>query len=45
MPTDPFLGHTRLGGIGFVVAEISPYETDLDWSENRGGRFDLVSAT
>ena len=34
---DPWLGWTRmeggdLGGVGFVVAEFSPYETDLDWS-------------
>jgi uncharacterized protein (DUF2252 family) len=31
--TDPFLGHTTLNGVGFVVAELSPYESDLDWSE------------
>jgi len=30
--TDPFLGHTTLGGVGYVVAEVSPYEADLDWS-------------
>jgi uncharacterized protein (DUF2252 family) len=30
--TDPLLGHTRLGGVGYVVSEISPYEVDLDWS-------------
>ncbi len=29
--TDPLLGHTSLDGIGFVVAEVSPYEVDLDW--------------
>jgi uncharacterized protein (DUF2252 family) len=29
--TDPLLGHTELGGVGYVVAEISPYEVDLDW--------------
>ena len=30
--TDPLLGHTSLGGVGYVVAELSPYEVDLDWS-------------
>ena len=30
---DPFLGYTQIGGAGFVVAELSPYEYDLDWSE------------
>lgn len=30
--TDPFLGHTTLGGVGYVVAEVSPYEADLDWT-------------
>jgi uncharacterized protein (DUF2252 family) len=30
--TDPLLGHTELGGVGYVVAEVSPYEVDLDWS-------------
>lgn len=30
--TDPLLGHTSLDGVGFVVAEVSPYEVDLDWS-------------
>jgi len=30
---DPLLGHTTLDGTGYVVSEISPYETDLDWSE------------
>ncbi|OLF13401.1 DUF2252 domain-containing protein [Actinophytocola xanthii] len=30
---DPWLGHTELGGVGFVVAELSPYTADLDWSE------------
>lgn len=28
---DPWLGHTRIGDVGFVVAEVSPYENDLDW--------------
>jgi uncharacterized protein (DUF2252 family) len=35
---DPLLGWTDLdrgdqGRVGFVVAEVSPYEADLDWSE------------
>jgi uncharacterized protein (DUF2252 family) len=30
---DPFLGWTTVGDEGFVVDELSPYETDLDWSE------------
>jgi uncharacterized protein (DUF2252 family) len=29
----PFIGHTEIGGVGFVVAELSPYELDLDWEE------------
>jgi len=29
--TDPLVGHTTLDGVGYVVAEISPYEADLDW--------------
>ena len=29
---DPWLGWTQLEGTGFVVAELSPYETDLDWT-------------
>lgn len=31
--TDPLLGHTRVGDVGFVVSEVSPYEVDLDWDE------------
>ncbi len=31
--TDPLLGHTIIDGLGYVVAEVSPYEVDLDWSE------------
>lgn len=31
--TDPLLGHTSLDGVGYVVAELSPYEVDLDWTE------------
>ena len=29
---DPWLGWCELDGTGFLVAEYSPYETDLDWS-------------
>ena len=31
--TDPFLGYTTVDRVGFVVAEMSPYEADLDWNE------------
>jgi uncharacterized protein (DUF2252 family) len=31
--TDPLLGWTTMGGVGYVVSEISPYEIDLDWGE------------
>src|SRR4051794_3253639 len=31
--TAPLLGYTRLDGTGYVVAEVSPYEFDLDWGE------------
>jgi hypothetical protein len=31
--TDPFLGWTTIGDVGYVVAEVSPYDADLDWSE------------
>ena len=30
---DPLLGYTELGDVGFVVSELSPYQTDLDWTE------------
>ncbi|CAM5296383.1 hypothetical protein SGRIM119S_08496 [Streptomyces griseorubiginosus] len=30
---DPWLGWTELGGAGQLVAEISPYAVDLDWSD------------
>ncbi|WP_245976139.1 DUF2252 domain-containing protein [Amycolatopsis palatopharyngis] len=30
---DPWLGHTELNGTGFVVSELSPYVSDLDWGE------------
>ncbi len=29
--TDPLLGYTDIDGVGYVVAEVSPYEVDLDW--------------
>ena len=29
---DPWLGWAEMGGTGYVVAEISPYDNDLDWS-------------
>src|SRR3954453_8775997 len=29
--TDPLLGYAEMGGVGYVVSEISPYEVDLDW--------------
>jgi uncharacterized protein (DUF2252 family) len=31
--TDPLLGYTSIGGTGYVVSEVSPYEVDLDWDE------------
>ena len=31
--TDPFLGWTTIGKVGYVVAEVSPYEADLEWSQ------------
>ncbi|MGH3585447.1 MAG: DUF2252 domain-containing protein [Pseudonocardia sp.] len=30
---DPLLGWTDLGGVGYIVSEVSPYEADLDWAE------------
>ena len=30
--TDPWLGWTELDGEGYVVAEVSPYQADLEWS-------------
>ncbi|WP_447036830.1 DUF2252 domain-containing protein [Streptomyces sp. DSM 118878] len=30
---DPWLGWTELGGVGQLVAEVSPYAVDLDWSD------------
>jgi uncharacterized protein (DUF2252 family) len=29
--TDPLLGYTTIDGVGYLVAEVSPYEVDLDW--------------
>lgn len=31
--SDPLVGWTDIDGIGQLVAEISPYESDLDWSD------------
>ncbi len=31
--TSQFLGHTDIRGTGFLVAELSPYELDLDWED------------
>ncbi|MGI8538761.1 MAG: DUF2252 domain-containing protein, partial [Rubrobacteraceae bacterium] len=30
---DPWLGHTEMDGVGFVVAELSPYVEDIEWSD------------
>lgn len=30
---DPWLGHTTVDGVGYVVSELSPYVSDLDWSD------------
>src|ERR671917_1443211 len=30
---DPWLGYTEIDGTGFVVAELSPYVEDFDWSD------------
>lgn len=30
---DPLLGYTEVDGVGYVVAELSPYGSDLDWRE------------
>jgi uncharacterized protein (DUF2252 family) len=30
---DPWLGNTTLHGAGYLVAEASPYTTDLDWGD------------
>ena len=31
--TDPLVGWTSIDGVGYVVAEVSPYEVDLSWDE------------
>ncbi|WP_371482215.1 DUF2252 domain-containing protein [Kitasatospora sp. NBC_00315] len=31
--SDPWLGHATLRGQGQLVAEVSPYTTDLDWTD------------
>ena len=31
--TDPLLGYTTIDGVGYVVADLSPYEADLEWSD------------
>lgn len=30
---DPWLGYTEIGGDGYIVSELSPYVSDLDWSD------------
>ncbi len=30
---DRLLGHTQIGGVGYVVSELSPYVTDLEWDD------------
>ncbi|WP_406691460.1 DUF2252 domain-containing protein [Saccharopolyspora sp. ID03-671] len=30
---DPMLGHTEIGGVGYLVDELSPYESDLEWDD------------
>jgi uncharacterized protein (DUF2252 family) len=30
---DPWLGWCAIGGVGQVVQELSPYETDIDWAD------------
>ncbi|MDR7302750.1 DUF2252 domain-containing protein [Haloactinomyces albus] len=30
---DALLGYTELDGVGYVVSEVSPYVSDLDWTE------------
>ncbi|WP_285752315.1 DUF2252 domain-containing protein [Lentzea sp. NBRC 105346] len=30
---DPWLGHTQIDGVGYIVSELSPYLSDLDWSD------------
>ncbi|MFI5718042.1 DUF2252 domain-containing protein [Nocardia sp. NPDC051750] len=30
---DPWLGYTEINGEGYIVSELSPYVSDLDWSD------------
>ncbi len=30
---DPWLGYTEMDGVGFVVAELSPYVEDIEWAD------------
>jgi uncharacterized protein (DUF2252 family) len=30
---DPWLGYTTLDGVGYLVAEVSPYSADLEWDD------------
>jgi uncharacterized protein (DUF2252 family) len=30
---DPLLGYTEIDSVGYVVDELSPYESDLDWQD------------
>jgi uncharacterized protein (DUF2252 family) len=42
---DPWLGFTELNGVGQLVAEVSPYAADLDWSDvNEPGELSGVIA-
>lgn len=43
--SDSWLGHTEVDGVGQLVAEVSPYAQDLDWSEvnEREQMFALVA--
>ncbi|MBF4163126.1 DUF2252 domain-containing protein [Nocardioides acrostichi] len=31
--TDPLLGWTDIDGVGYMIAEVSPYEVDLEWDD------------
>jgi uncharacterized protein (DUF2252 family) len=31
--SDRLLGHTQIDGVGYVVSELSPYVTDLEWDD------------
>ena len=31
--SDPWLGYTELDGVGQLVAEVGPYDSDLDWTD------------